>query len=140
VRITRIHVEGFGVLRDRTYRLDGPLTLFYGRNEAGKSTLMGFLRAVLFGFPARGPGGSGAAQRYEPLHGGAHGGSLTLIDDQGRELLVERYDRARTGRGRSAAGIVKVTLADGTTGGEELLQTRLGGISAELFRSLFAFG
>jgi uncharacterized protein YhaN len=33
-----------------------------------------------------------------------------------------------------------VTLGDGTTGGEELLHKLLGGLSADLFRSLFAFG
>jgi uncharacterized protein YhaN len=135
MRIASIEVQGFGVLRERTLHTDSPLALFYGANEAGKSTLMGFVRAMLFGFPSR----TNRTERYEPLKGGAHGGALTLLDEQGRRIRVERYDSG-SGTRRSSAGIVKVTLSDGTTGGEELLGSLLGGLSADLFRSLFAFG
>jgi uncharacterized protein YhaN len=135
MRIVSIQVKGFGVLQERTLDTDSPLALFYGANEAGKSTLMGFVRAVLFGFPTR----ASRAERYEPPMGGAHGGALTLLDEQGQLIRVERYDGSTGGR-RSSAGIVQVTLGDGTTGGEELLPKLLGGLSADLFRTLFAFG
>ncbi|MVO98557.1 AAA family ATPase [Paenibacillus lutrae] len=134
--ITEIRIRGFGALHERAYRLHPQLNVLYGPNEAGKSTLLGFIRAVLFGFPTR----AQSAERYEPEAGGPHGGSLMLEDELGRSILVERYAESG-GPGRSpAAGSVKVTLFDGTTGGEELLRDLLGGLSAELFRSLFAFG
>lgn len=136
MKIISIQVEGFGSLRQRQLDTDSPLALFYGANEAGKSTLMGFVRAVLFGFPTR----QNRSERYEPLGGGAHGGALTLQDEQGQLIRVERYDAPAAGGRRASAGHVKVTLGDGTTGGEELLNTLLGGLSADLFRSLFAFG
>lgn len=136
MRIIAIQVDGFGSLRDRQLNTDSQLAVFYGANEAGKSTLMGFVRAVLFGFPTR----TSRSERYEPLGGGAHGGALTLLDEQGQRIRVERYDAPATGGKRASAGLVKVTLADGTTGGEELLNTLLGGLSADLYRSLFAFG
>ncbi|MBP1965289.1 AAA family ATPase [Paenibacillus aceris] len=136
MKIVSIQVEGFGSLRQRQLDTDTPLALFYGANEAGKSTLMGFIRAVLFGFPTR----QNRSERYEPLGGGAHGGALTLQDEQGQLIRVERYDAPAAGGRRASAGLVKVTLGDGTTGGEELLNTLLGGLSADLFRSLFAFG
>ncbi|HEY0828915.1 MAG TPA: AAA family ATPase, partial [Bacilli bacterium] len=137
MRITEIQVRSFGIWRDATFRLDAPLTCFYGPNEAGKSTLMGFIRSVLFGFPTR----ARLAERFEPLHGGAHGGMLILVDAQGRRFRIERSDSGvnPNGRARSAAGIVQVTCDDGTSGGEAKLQQLLGGITAELFRSLFAF-
>jgi uncharacterized protein YhaN len=135
MRIRSIHIAGFGVLRDQTIQLTSPLTLIYGANETGKTTLMGFIRAILFGFPNR----SNFAERYEPLTGGVHGGSLTLLDDHENPILIERYVNSSASR-RSSAGIVKVTFADGTVGGEERLQVLLGGLSAELFRNLFAFG
>lgn len=137
MRIVSIQVDGFGSLRDRQLHTDAPLAVFYGANEAGKSTLMGFVRAVLFGFPPRSSRGS---ERYEPQGGGAHGGALTLLDEQGQHIRVERYDSPASGGKRASAGLVKVTLADGITGGEELLNTLLGGLSADLYRSLFAFG
>ncbi|MEW9698603.1 AAA family ATPase [Paenibacillus sp. SI8] len=136
MRITSLHVDGFGSLQGKQLDTDSPVALFYGANEAGKSTLMGFVRAVLFGFPPR----SNRAERYEPLGGGTHGGALTLLDAQGQIIRVERYDAPAAGGRRASAGLVKVTLGDGTTGGEELLNTLLGGLSADLFRSLFAFG
>ncbi|NEW08659.1 AAA family ATPase [Paenibacillus sp. SYP-B3998] len=136
MRITSIHVEGFGSLRERLVDTDSSITLFYGANEAGKSTLMGFVRAVLFGFPTR----SSRVDRYDPVSGGVHGGALLLRDEQGHCIRVERYDASGVGGRRASAGLVKVTLGDGTTGGEELLNTLLGGLSADLFRSLFAFG
>ncbi|WP_405079695.1 AAA family ATPase [Paenibacillus chitinolyticus] len=134
--IREIRVRGFGSLHNRTYRFESPVTVLYGPNEAGKSTLLGFIRAVLFGFPTR----AQAADRYEPDGGGAHGGALLLEDKQGRTVLIERYaDHGGPGR-PPAAGSVKVTLEGGAEGGEELLRHLLGGLSAELFRSLFAFG
>ncbi|SDO29806.1 Uncharacterized protein YhaN [Paenibacillus sp. yr247] len=136
MRIVSIQVDGFGSLRERQLDTDSPLALFYGANEAGKSTLMGFVRAVLFGFPTR----QNKSERYEPLGGGAHGGALTLLDEQGQLIRVERYDAPAAGGKRASAGLVKVTLGDGSTGGEDLLNTLLGGLSADLFRSLFAFG
>jgi|GEM_PF-2044484 len=138
MNIVAIEVAGFGALRERHLALGGGLTLLYGPNEAGKSTLMGFIRAVLFGFPSR----ANKAERYEPA-GGVYGGALVLLDERGRRFRVERYDGAASGAGgprRPSAGMVKVTLEDGSTGGEELLRVLLGGLSAELFRSLFAFG
>ncbi|MCR8643917.1 AAA family ATPase [Paenibacillus sp. N1-5-1-14] len=137
MKIVSIQVDGFGHLRDRTWQLDGAITLVYGANEAGKSTLMGFVRAILFGFAPR----SQLADRYVPLGGGAHGGSLILVDDQGKRVLVERHDQGGV-RGRSSvsAGTVKVTFEDGSVGGEDALAILLGGMSAEVFRSLFAFG
>ncbi|CAK4820319.1 unnamed protein product [Aphanomyces euteiches] len=138
MKLRTIHVEGFGLLRDKTLQLDGPLTLLYGRNEAGKSTLMGFIRAVLFGFPARASG----AGSLEPLMGAAHGGYLTLETAEGERIRVERREGASASAGRARApggGHVRVTLASGAQGGAELLQPLLGGITGELFRSLFAF-
>jgi uncharacterized protein YhaN len=135
MKIIAMHVEGFGVWRDQTFQLQQPVTVFYGSNEVGKSTLIGFIRAILFGFANR----SNLVDRYEPLRGGTHGGSLTLLNDDGQQILVERFINPSSAK-RSSAGNVKVTLPDGSVGGEERLQKLLGGLSADLFRNLFAFG
>jgi uncharacterized protein YhaN len=140
MKIAAIHVEGYGTLGARSLGMDRPFVLIHGSNEAGKSTLTSFIRAILFGFAARGQTDQRIAERYEPPAGGAFGGSLTLIDEQGQQFLVERYDLVGNGRVRSSAGVVKVTYPDGRVGGEEELSQLLGGISGELFRVLFAFG
>src|SRR5690348_14654031 len=85
MKIDHIHVEGFGVWTDRAW---GPLSpgvnVFHGPNETGKSTLMGFVRAIFFGFDRR-----GSARRYEPLNGGSHGGCLDVCVE-GRPIRIER--------------------------------------------------
>ncbi|CAG7624657.1 hypothetical protein PAESOLCIP111_02646 [Paenibacillus solanacearum] len=135
MRIERLHVYGFGTLRDMELELAPGAVLLYGPNEAGKSTLLAFIRGVLFGFSVR-----SAADRYAPLGGGAYGGAITLTDAEGRRIRVERTDGS-SGKGRApSAGSVRVIFDDGSTGGERELSALLAGITPELFRSLFAFG
>ncbi|RAU92097.1 AAA family ATPase [Paenibacillus sp. YN15] len=139
MKIREIRVEGFGGLQNRTVLLHGPMTVLYGPNEAGKSTLLHLIRAVLFGFPSRQSG----LERFEPAKGGVHGGSLVLEPAPGERVRVFRRSAdaaASGGRGRApSAGLVTVTLPDGREGGEELLRELLGGVTAEQFRNLFAF-
>jgi uncharacterized protein YhaN len=128
VKITEIHVDGYGTLAGLD--LDGlspTLSVVYGPNEAGKSTLLDFVRAVLFGIPDR----RSRQNRREPLRGGRHGGTLALLDAEGRPWTLERHSDARE---------PLLTGPDGRLGGETELQALLGGANAGLFRSIFAFG
>ena len=57
MRIREIHIDGFGRFSGVEYGpLEGPVTVFHGPNEAGKSTLLEFVRRVLFGFPEEAAG------------------------------------------------------------------------------------
>ncbi len=73
MKVSELQVDGFGVwtglcLEDISDRM----MVVYGPNEAGKTTLMQFLRSVLYGFsPSR-------RQRYlPPVHGGTAGGHMS---------------------------------------------------------------
>ena len=58
MRITRIEIEEFGKLKDLSMIPGEGMNLIEGANESGKSTLLAFLRFVLYGFPRRsGPDG-----------------------------------------------------------------------------------
>lgn len=137
MKITRIEVHGFGALRDVTIDLSpqAPTVLLYGPNEAGKSTLMQFIRAVLFGFAQR-----NQPDRYEPLHGGVHGGALVLCDAQGRRIRIERFDAPGAAGRRLSRGALAVRLDDGRSGGEELLRPLIGDLTGEVYKNIFAFG
>lgn len=129
MRISAIHVEGFGVFADELLQALPPgLTVILGENEAGKSTLLAFLRAVLFGFAD----GRSKDNQYGPLRGGRHGGRLTLRSGDGAEHIVERWTGPR-------GGPVTVSSANATVGGEESLRELLGGTTRELFRNVYAF-
>ena len=52
MRIDGWHADGFGILKDfERADLEPGVTVLLGENEAGKSTLLAFVRAMLFGFP-----------------------------------------------------------------------------------------
>lgn len=122
------HVDGFGVFTN--YRQDGlpdGLAVFHGLNEAGKSTLLAFLRGVLFGFRDR----RSKEGVYEPLYGGNHGGRV-FLEENGRAYTVER----EAGKQRPA----QILDDEGEELGEDVLQQLLGGADRTLFENVFAIG
>jgi uncharacterized protein YhaN len=123
MRIGGWHIEGFGIFNDFEVSLSEGLTVFLGPNEAGKSTLLGFLRAALFGFPSR----RSRAPQYPPLRGGRHGGRLILCGPQG-EVIVERVVARKNG-----------LRLNGREGMDEDLRMLLGGADENVFCSVFAF-
>lgn len=128
MRIEEIHVEGYGTLADLHIEdLSAGLSVFSGENEAGKTTLLDFIRGVLFGFPAR----NRRLPQHPPLHGGRHGGVLGLVDGEGREFRLERF---------VGAGEPLLTAADGSALPAATIQRLLGGADEALFRNVFAFG
>ncbi len=61
------------------------MSVFYGPNEAGKTTLMQFLRTMFYGFtPER-------RQRYlPPVHGGKPGGAIRVTGPGGGYEIARR--------------------------------------------------
>lgn len=127
MRIEELYLDGFGHFNQHAIGpVSGTVTVFYGPNEAGKSTTLAFIRAVLFGFPAR------FNSHYPPLAGGRHGGRISLRDDAGAIYDVERYAGARGG--------LAVVTPDGPVSNPGALMQRLtGNATPDLFRNVFAF-
>lgn len=135
MRIRDIRIDGFGQFADRKFGpFDQPVTVFYGPNEAGKSTLLEFIRTVLFGFRSRAGRSSrgGGSSNYPPLAGGRHGGSLTLIDSNGRLSVVERVQGGRAGK-------VTIRAETGAEQDDSMLVQFLGNHSRDVFEQVFAF-
>lgn len=135
MRIEALYIDGYGIFRDFSLPPEGAsdgfssaLTVVLGPNESGKSTLLSFIRTILFGFAdAR-----TSENRYLPLRGGRHGGRIFLASSRGDKYIVERFAGSR-------GGLLSVTLPDGSAGGVDDLNTLLGNASRELFRNVFAF-
>ena len=129
MKIESIHIDGFGQFHNYSIKDISPgLTILNGANEAGKSTLLSFVRRVLFGFPSR----SMSSNPYQPLEGGNHGGRLIVHTDANDRCVIERY----TTKGNDAV----VTYADGTVGEKTDLSKILGFADKEIFKNIFAFG
>ena len=80
MKLKKIDIDGFGVWNGLAIDdLADTTTIVYGPNEAGKTTLMQFVRAVLCGFtPER-------RKKYlPPVNGGQPGGRLLLADAVGQ--------------------------------------------------------
>lgn len=131
MRLESLYVNGFGIFHEFpiTGLSEPPLTVIYGPNESGKTTLLAFIRHVFFGFPDS----RSKEKQFSPLRGGKHGGHIVLLQDSTDKYVVERYQGPK-------GGIVRVTLPDGSEGGVQELEALLGHASKDLFKNLFAFG
>ena len=131
MKITDIRIDGFGVWHDLNLERLGPgVTAFYGANEAGKTTLMQYVRSVLYGMtPLR-------RQRYlPPINGGTPGGTLGILDRQ-EPLVVRRI----ADRGPDDVGHVTITDRDGNSSGDRLLREALADVDEQTYTNVFAIG
>ncbi len=123
------HIDGFGIFADTGIpNFSEKLSLFVGDNEAGKTTLLAFFRAMLFGLPDK----RTKRNRYEPLRGGKHGGRLVIRHGSEGELIL---DRAMESRDEPS-----IRYPNGSTGQETDLERLLAGASRDLYENIFAFG
>ena len=138
MRILKIEIEEFGKLCDRLFLLGEGMNLIEGANESGKSTLLAFIRFVLYGFPRK--GGADGEEREKRLswHTGRAAGRLVLRTQTGdyavfrsvvRQGNAARENFAETLSVTALAGGEEVFL-DGMTPGEYFL-----GLPAALYDS-----
>lgn len=123
--VRRLIVDAFGALRDLDLDGLGPgLTVLYGPNEAGKSTLMRSLRWLLF------------AQDLVPPPQGAASVRARLASGPEGEWHVARRVTAKARRGVLVATTPQGDQADDGRLGRDLLH----GTSWPLYRQVFAVG
>ena len=128
MKIKEIHIYGYGKMKDRSFTDLQDLQVFFGYNEAGKSTIMSFIHSILFGFPTK----IQNENRYEPKEHSAYGGKLVLVTDRDGEVTVQRI------KGK-ASGDVTVIYSDGRIGAEKELSDLLQGVDKSTYQSIFSF-
>ncbi len=127
MRITDLSIDGFGKFNDfPIHDLEEGITVLHGKNEAGKSTLLSFIRRIFFDFPNK----RSNHNQYTPFNGGLHGGRLLVNTTDGSSYTIERY---------LSKGF-KLYLADGTVKGEAELRKILGSADKTVFENVYAFG
>lgn len=132
MKVRDIQIDGFGVWSGLSVdSLPEGMTVFYGPNEAGKTTLMQFLRTMLYGFTAE------RRQRYlPPVFGGKPGGAMRVTGPGGGYEIARRA----TLNDPSVVGQLTVTSSDGVTQGQHRLTTLLGSVDESIFTNVFAIG
>jgi uncharacterized protein YhaN len=131
VNISALEIDGYGVWSGlKVRRFSDALNVVYGPNEAGKTTLLQFIRSMLYGF-------SSERRRYlPPLRGGRGGGWVEVAGPSGR-FQVDRHDDAN---GRPGGEQITITAADGTRQGEHMIKVLLANIDEPIFNNVFAVG
>ena len=90
MKLTKIKIIHFGKLSNLTFSLPSKeIDVFFGENEAGKSTTVAFIKQILFGFYLR----SNKApffEEYEPLAAVSPMGGSLFFELGGSEFELER--------------------------------------------------
>lgn len=131
MKIKDIQIDGFGVWSELTvHSMPDTMTVFYGPNEAGKTTLMNFVRTMFYGFtPDR-------KTRYlPPVHGGKPGGAIRVTGPGGGYEICRRAQLEG-----GAGGGLTVTGTDGLSQGQHRLAMLLGQVDESIFTNVFAIG
>ncbi len=135
MKITDVHVDGFGVWSDLTIdELAPSITVFHGPNEAGKTTLMQFFRTVLYGYsPER-------RERYlPPVQGGKAGGGIGVVTLSGRFRVQRQAPDLERGE-RDDYGDAQLIAADGSIQRGAVLTNLLANIDEQVYTNVFAIG
>ncbi len=131
MRITALEVAGYGVWTGlRIESLSEGLNVVYGPNEAGKTTLLEFIRSMFYGFAPR--------QKYlPPVHGGRPGGTVKLDGPHGKFEIGRFANSLADGE---TVEQLTLTAPDGTHQGEHFLKVLLSNVDEPVFNNVFAVG
>jgi len=92
MHIDKIEIGGFGKIKNREYVFGKGMNLVYGGNEAGKSTVQWFIRAMFYGLKSgrRTSGLPPAQKRFMPWDGTQYKGAVYYTLDDGTSFRAER--------------------------------------------------
>jgi len=90
LKLKTIHINSFGKLKNFHLPLSPGLNVIYGNNEAGKTTVMTFIKMMFYGTTARSSDiGKNARKKYAPWDGSPMSGYIEFEAD-GMDYRLER--------------------------------------------------
>jgi len=135
LKIEKLELKNFGKFRDASVDLKDGLNVLYAPNETGKSTLAGFIRYMLYGFPKNERSSATnpitTAQRFKPWQGGETAGSMVFTAGNRRVTVVR--EGAKSVRAYDTITTTDIPLMREI--GEEMY-----GLSLDTFESTAFFG
>jgi uncharacterized protein YhaN len=122
--ITEIYIDGFGIFNGFSVtNLKKGINIMLGANEAGKSTLLKFLKFTLFGYPRP------KVQRMAPLYGGNHGGRIKAVLSTDKQVIFER----------NAEDKLVLNYDSQISSNESQWLQLLGNATEDIYKNVFAF-
>lgn len=126
MKISEIQIQQFGVWKNLTLPIkNSGLNVIYGPNEAGKSTLLRFVRSLLYGYTN--PAGKSADITSDC------DGSLAVLA-AGKKIRIRRTSKHGT------RGLVSITGKNEPLSDDQVLTELLAGTDEAIFENIFAIG
>ena len=80
MKIKNLKINSFGKLKNREINLDSKINIIYGENEAGKSTILKFITAMLYGLSKNKRGKDiSDFEKYTPWYNDEFSGKYLII-------------------------------------------------------------
>ena len=91
MKINNLQINGFGKLSDKKINLDKKFNIIYGKNEAGKSTLLSFIKSIFYGVDKTKNGKDiSDYDKYFPWNNINYSGKIDYELDNGKRYEVFR--------------------------------------------------
>ena len=148
MKITSLEIERFGLWTKLTLtKLADGINVFYGANETGKSTLLEFIRAALYGFgenrqrflriPSNTQQVRSADTHSDHAPYTLSGGTLQIETRSGEQYRLRRmFMPDRPGNEDQ----IDIQTPDGTKQGTQFLRALVSGVDEQTFNNVFAIG
>lgn len=133
MKLTKIEIIHFGKISEKNYDLKPDLDVFFGENEAGKSTTVAFIKQIMFGFHLKN-NKSAFFEDYFPLSKASPMGGRLHFQDGEHEFILQRTYAS----GDSKKGSLKVYL-DGQEVPENVFFDKIKNIDGDFYTDSFIF-
>ncbi|WP_268912937.1 AAA family ATPase [Lentilactobacillus sp. SPB1-3] len=128
--IQKLEIYGYGKWSDQTIELNAPIQMIIGANEAGKSTIVDFIKSILFGFQTSRQAVHG---KYIPKDGSKYGGEI-YFEESNQQYRVIRTKGTHGGKVRffNLSKDIELTKED--------FEEMIAPIDRDIYDNLFYFG
>ena len=91
MKINNLKINGYGKLSNKEIKLDKKINIIYGKNEAGKSTLLSFISSIFYG-ASKNKNGKEICdyEKYMPWNQDEFSGKISYELDNGEKYEVFR--------------------------------------------------
>lgn len=119
MKINSINISSFGKFSEKTFKFKDGINVIYGANESGKTTLISFIRYMLFGFNGRRSNNNiSFEEKYLPWNNSSVAGSMEYT------LKQNNYMISRANGARKEVSVLNTSTGDkcfeGTVPGESI--------------------
>lgn len=136
--IKEVNITSFGKIQNKKYRFSDGINVIYGENEAGKTTIQQFIKAMLFGLEKKRGRSAGGDEyvKYEPWEAPAYFSGSLIFETGGQQFLLERnfYHKEATVRLVNMGDLEELSVEKGD------LAMLLGNVSKTAYENTYCIG